>query len=69
MTCIARSFGGDLPLLYGCKDLSDEFKQEMLYDDPVRFYRFSEGDIAAVKKAKGTSLSDPVVSAGISQPV
>jgi hypothetical protein len=27
---------------------------EMLYDNPVRFYRFSEGDIAAVRKAKGT---------------
>jgi hypothetical protein len=25
----------------------------MLYDNPVRFYRFSEGDIAAVKRAKG----------------
>jgi len=24
----------------------------MLYDNPVRFYRFSEGDIAAVRKAK-----------------
>jgi len=25
----------------------------MLYDNPVRFYRFTEGDIAAVKKATG----------------
>jgi hypothetical protein len=25
----------------------------MLYDNPVRFYRFSEGDIAAARKAKG----------------
>jgi hypothetical protein len=35
------------------KDLSDEFKKKMLYDNPVRFYRFSEGDITAVKKYKG----------------
>ena len=35
------------------KDLSEEFKQKMLYDNPVRFYRFSEGDIAAVRRAKG----------------
>ena len=34
------------------KDLSDEFKKKMLYDNPVRFYRFSEGDIAMVRKAK-----------------
>ena len=45
-------FGGDLPHLMARKDLSDEIKQKMLYDNPVRFYRFSEGDIAAVKKAK-----------------
>jgi len=25
----------------------------MLCDNPVRFYRFSEGEIAAIKKAKG----------------
>jgi hypothetical protein len=35
------------------KDLSDEIKQKLLFDNPVRFYRFSEGDIAAVRKAKG----------------
>jgi len=46
-------FGGDLPHLYARKDLSDDFKRKMLYDNPVRFYRFSEGDIAAVRKAKG----------------
>jgi hypothetical protein len=46
-------FGGDLPHLMARKDLSDEFKQKMLCDNPVRFYRFSEGDIGAVKKAKG----------------
>jgi predicted TIM-barrel fold metal-dependent hydrolase len=46
-------FGGDLPHLKARKDLSDEFKRKMLYDNPVRFYRFTEGDIAAVKKAKG----------------
>ena len=34
------------------KDLTDDFKRKMLYDNPVRFYRFSEGDIAAAKKAK-----------------
>jgi hypothetical protein len=46
-------FGGDLPHLYARKDLSDDFKRKMLYDNPVRFYRFSEGDIAAAQKAKG----------------
>ena len=45
-------FGGDLHLM-ARKDLSEEFKQKMLYDNPVRFYRFSEGDIAAVRRAKG----------------
>jgi predicted TIM-barrel fold metal-dependent hydrolase len=45
-------FGGDLPHLKARKDLSDEFKRKMLYDNPVRFYRFSEGDIAAARKAK-----------------
>jgi hypothetical protein len=34
------------------KDLSDEIKQKILFDNPTRFYRFSEADIAAVKKAK-----------------
>jgi predicted TIM-barrel fold metal-dependent hydrolase len=46
-------FGGDLPHLKSRKDLSDRFKRKMLYDNPVRFYRFSEGDIAAARKAKG----------------
>jgi predicted TIM-barrel fold metal-dependent hydrolase len=46
-------FGGDLPHLYARKDLTDDFKRKMLYDNPVRFYRFSEGDIAAVRNAKG----------------
>jgi predicted TIM-barrel fold metal-dependent hydrolase len=45
-------FGGDLPHLMARPDLSDEFKRKMLYDNPVGFYRFSEGDIAAVKRAK-----------------
>jgi uncharacterized protein len=45
-------FGGDLPHLMAREDLSDEIKQKILADNPVRFYRFSEGDIAAVKKAK-----------------
>jgi hypothetical protein len=26
---------------------------KMRYDNPVRFYRFSEGDIGAARKAKG----------------
>jgi predicted TIM-barrel fold metal-dependent hydrolase len=46
-------FGGDLPHLKARKDLSDDFKRKMLYDNPVRFYRFSEGDIAAARKARG----------------
>jgi len=45
-------FGGDLPYLYARKDVSEEFKRKMLYDNPVRFYRFSEGDIAAARKAR-----------------
>jgi hypothetical protein len=36
------------------KDLTDEFKRKMLYDNPVRFCRFSEGDIAAARKANGS---------------
>jgi predicted TIM-barrel fold metal-dependent hydrolase len=46
-------FGGDLPTLKARKDLTDEFKNKMLCDNPVRFYRLSEGDIAAARKAKG----------------
>jgi hypothetical protein len=46
-------FGGDLPRLIARKDLSEEFKRKMLYDNPVRFYRFGEDDIAAARKAKG----------------
>ena len=46
-------FGGDLPHLFARKDLSEEFKQKMLFDNPVRFYRFSEGDVAAIRKANG----------------
>ena len=45
-------FGGDLPTLKARKDLTDEFKKKMLHDNPVRFYRLSEGDIAAARKAK-----------------
>jgi predicted TIM-barrel fold metal-dependent hydrolase len=44
-------FGGDLPHLKARSDLSDEFKRKMLHDNPVKFYRLSEGDIVAVKKA------------------
>ncbi len=46
-------FDGDLPHIKARKDLSDEFKQKMLCDIPVRFYRLGEGDIAAARKAKG----------------
>jgi predicted TIM-barrel fold metal-dependent hydrolase len=46
-------FGGDQPHLMARKDLADEIKQKMLFDNPVRFYRFSEGHIAAVRKAQG----------------
>jgi len=46
-------FGGDLPHLMARKDLTDDFKNKMLCDNPVRFYRLSEGDIAAARKAKG----------------
>jgi len=45
-------FGGDLPHLMARKDLSEQFKNKMLYDNPVRFYRLSEGDIAAAKNAR-----------------
>ena len=45
-------FGGDLPTLKARKDLTDEFRKKMLCDDPVRFYRLSEGDIAAARKAR-----------------
>jgi len=46
-------FGGDLPSLRAHEDLTAEFKGRMLRDNPVRFYRLSEGDIAAGRKAKG----------------
>ncbi|MGE5218705.1 MAG: hypothetical protein ACM3SP_17050 [Chloroflexota bacterium] len=42
-----------MPNLYAGKDLSDDFNRQMLYHNPMRFYRFSEGDIAAARKAKG----------------
>ena len=44
--------GSDLPPLKARKDLTDEFRKKMLCDNPVRFYRLSEGDIAAARKAK-----------------
>jgi predicted TIM-barrel fold metal-dependent hydrolase len=47
-------FGGDLPHLMARPDLSDEIKQKIVYDNPARFYRLGEGDIAAVKRAKGS---------------
>jgi len=46
-------FGGDLPTLKARKDLTDEFRKKMLCDNPVRFYRLSEGEIAAARKAGG----------------
>jgi len=48
-----NQFRGDLPHLKARKDLSEKFKRNMLCDNPVRFYRFNEGDIAAARKAKG----------------
>ncbi|MGZ8501043.1 MAG: hypothetical protein ACXW5W_22300 [Candidatus Binatia bacterium] len=51
-------FGGDLPTLKARKDLTDEFRKKMLRDNPVRFYRLSEGDIAA---AKGNRSADILV--------
>ena len=35
-----------------------EFMRKMLCGNPVRFYRFSEGDIAAARKAKENSSSE-----------
>jgi hypothetical protein len=46
-------FGGDLPHLKARKDLTDEFKNKMLCDNPVRFYRLNEGALAAARQAKG----------------
>jgi len=46
-------FGGDLPTLKGRKDLTDEFRKKMLCVNPVMFYRLSEGDIAAARRAWG----------------
>lgn len=46
-------FAGDLPHLMARKDLSEDVKRKILFDNPVRFYCLSEGDIAAVRKAKG----------------
>jgi len=45
--------GSDLPTVKARKDLTDEFRKKMLCDNPVMFYRLSEGDIAAARKAKG----------------
>ena len=47
-----NQFGGDLPTLKARKRLTDEFRKKMLCDNPVRFYRLSEGDIAAARMAK-----------------
>jgi hypothetical protein len=51
---LRNSSDGDLPYLKARKDLTDEFKRKMLYDNPARFYRFNEGNIAAAGKAKGS---------------
>lgn len=48
-----NQFGGDLPTLKARVELTDEFRKKMLCDNSVRFYRLSEGDIAAAQKAKG----------------
>ena len=53
-------FGGDLPHLMARKDLSDEFKNKMLFDNPVRFYRFSEDDIAAVRKPENDLAAETI---------
>jgi len=45
--------GGDLPTLRARNDLTDEFGKIILCDNPVRFYRLSESDIATARKAKG----------------
>jgi predicted TIM-barrel fold metal-dependent hydrolase len=37
-------FGGDLPYLRARPDLSDEVKQQILWDNPVRFYRLDVAD-------------------------
>lgn len=50
---LSNSSSGDLPHLKAPKDLTDEFRNRMLHDNPVRFYRFSKSDIAAAMKAKG----------------
>jgi predicted TIM-barrel fold metal-dependent hydrolase len=46
-------FGGDLPHLRGRKDLSEAVKEKIVYDNPVRFYRFRESDVAAIRTANG----------------
>jgi uncharacterized protein len=51
------AFAGDLPHLKARKDLGDEFKRKMLYDNPVRFYRLGEADIAAAKRAQANAAS------------
>ncbi len=56
----ADQFGGDLPHLKARKYLSDEFKRKMLCDNPVRFYRFSEGEIAARRAASKKQRICPV---------
>ena len=49
-------FGGDLPTLKARIDLKDKFRKKMLCHNPVRFYRLSEGDIAAAGRRRETRL-------------
>jgi len=44
-------FVGDLPTLKARNNLIDEFRKTLLCDNPVRFYRVNEGDIAATREA------------------
>jgi len=41
-------------MLKARKRLTDEFRKNILHNNPVRLYRRSESDIAAARKAKGS---------------
>ena len=47
-------FGGDLPTLRARNDLTDEFRKNILHNNPVRLNRRSESYIAAARQAKGS---------------
>ncbi len=46
-------FGGDRPTLKARKRMTDEFRKNILHNNPVRLNRRSESYIAAARKAKG----------------